>query len=235
MSPSKKPLYSHEDLIENEAIRIPVCLCIDASRSMSYDSGIEKLENGIKKLYEEIQQDESIKYGLELCIITFGENVEVIEPFSLVLDRKIPKIKASGNTLLGTAVNKALDLLEDRKALYRQYGIDYFQPWLIIMTDGASYGESKKLLANAQQRSRELERINKLRVFPVAIGKKVKKDSLANFSCRPNPVFSSETSKFSKFFALLAQSISAKKDDENQNLDIITLPLNEVDEWDDFD
>jgi uncharacterized protein YegL len=233
MSQSKK-IYTHEDLVENEAIRIPVCLCIDASRSMSFDNGIEKLEQGIKKLYEEIQQDESIKYGLELCIVTFGEKVKVVEPFSLILNRKIPSIKTSGNTLLGTAVNRALDLLEERKILYRQYGIDYFQPWLIIMTDGASYGETKKVLAEAQYRARELERINKLRVFPVAIGKKAKKDALANFSCRPEPVMNAETTKFSNFFAKLAQSISAKKDD-NQAVDFKETPLSEVDEWDDFD
>jgi uncharacterized protein YegL len=54
MAKSKETLYTEADLVENPNIRIPVCLCIDASKSMSYDGGIKKLQLGIKKLYEEI-------------------------------------------------------------------------------------------------------------------------------------------------------------------------------------
>ena len=235
MAKSKETLYTEADLVENPNIRIPVCLCIDASKSMSYGGGIKKLQLGIKKLYEEIIADESIKYGLELAIVVFSNKAKVIEPFSLILERKVPVIKTAGNTVLGTGVLKSLEILEERKKQYRQYGVSYFQPWLIIMTDGGSFGESKEILKLAQLKSRELEKLRKLTVMPVAIGKKAKKNTLAQFSYREEPVINIDNAKFSELFVKIAQSISAVADEGLEGeLDVSKTPLTDVDEWEDF-
>ena len=41
-----------------------------------------------------------------------------------------------GSTNLGGGVSLALDRLETRKQEYQKAGVDYFQPWLVLMTDG---------------------------------------------------------------------------------------------------
>ena len=46
------------------------------------------------------------------------------------------KMSAYGGTPLGQAVNEALNKLENRKSQYKKTGTPYYQPWLVIISDG---------------------------------------------------------------------------------------------------
>ena len=46
---------------------------------------------------------------------------------------------------MGEAVNLGLDLLEKRKNDYKSKGVGYYQPWLVLMTDGAPNGDYNEL------------------------------------------------------------------------------------------
>ncbi len=37
---------------------------------------------------------------------------------------------------MGAGVEQALNILEKRKAEYSSKGVDYYQPWMVLMTDG---------------------------------------------------------------------------------------------------
>jgi uncharacterized protein YegL len=47
-----------------------------------------------------------------------------------------PVLNADGGTPLGEAVQRALALLRERKEIYKQNGLDYFRPWIFVITDG---------------------------------------------------------------------------------------------------
>jgi uncharacterized protein YegL len=47
-----------------------------------------------------------------------------------------PVLEAGGDTPMGEAVQRSLALLRDRKAIYKQNGLDYFRPWMFTITDG---------------------------------------------------------------------------------------------------
>ncbi len=47
-----------------------------------------------------------------------------------------PVLDADGGTPLGEAVTRALALLRERKEIYKQNGLDYFRPWIFVITDG---------------------------------------------------------------------------------------------------
>jgi uncharacterized protein YegL len=238
-----------EDLVNNPTPRVPVCLCLDTSGSMNrvvsgtvcqtgrtvYRDGqiwngvsggvsaIEELSKGVNQFFEAIRTDEVAMYSAEICVITFGgERAEIISPFATVDQQENSfELDADGQTWMGEAVNMALDCLEKRKNEYRSKGIDYFQPWLVIMTDGQPNG-SQSELKKAISRVQTMVNNRKLTVFPLGVGPDVDMSVLAQFSPKRTPLKVSET-KYKEFFEWLSQSVvttSQSMPGETQTLDI---------------
>jgi uncharacterized protein YegL len=218
--------WNIDDLVNNPSARIPICLCIDVSRSMSYHNRIDSIKEGIFNLYNELKSDFQIANSAEIAIVTFGNEAEILEDFQTVAEKNIPLFKINGNTALGKGVNLSLDILEQRKELYKQNGIDYYQPWLIIMTDGASYGETKLILNQAQDRAFRLEYSRKLVVIPISIGNQAKKDELEKFTSKKNAVVEIDSAQFNKFFAFISRSVAQvvqSSGKANVNFDLNTV------------
>ena len=64
-------------------------------------------------------------------------------------------------------MNLALDTLEKRKSVYSDVGVLYYQPWVVLMTDGQPNGDPA-VLDRAVQRVTDLVAARKLTVFPSA-------------------------------------------------------------------
>ncbi|WP_297632366.1 VWA domain-containing protein [uncultured Clostridium sp.] len=199
-------LLKLEDLVNNPTARIPVCLCLDTSGSMD-GKPIKELNDGIKLFYEAIEEDEIAKYSAEVSIVKFGGDAKCIEGFSSLENRQIGgSLNAIGGTPMGEGVNIALDLLEERKKEYSENGVDYYQPWLVLMTDGQPNGLRKEL-------ERAIERVNKLvddgklTVFPIAIGENADIKVLERFSKNRKPL-KLQGLRFKEFFAWLSKSVS---------------------------
>lgn len=200
-------LLRMEDLVNNPTARVPVCLCLDVSGSMNGEP-IHELNEGVRMFYNAIQEDETALYAAEICIVTFGGNgAYCIADFSnLERQPDAPILDASGRTPMGEAVNLGLDLLEKRKNEYKSKGVDYYQPWLVLMTDGVPNGDYNEL-SRAIKRTAEMANQKKLSVFPIGIGEDADMDVLARFSPKRNPL-KLRGLKFREFFEWLSQSVS---------------------------
>lgn len=237
------------DLENNPTPRVPVCLCLDTSGSMGrivrgetkstgktvYNDGqmwnivtggisaINDLNDGLNQFFEAIRTDEVAVYSAEICVITFGgKKAEVISNFATVdqIDTSFSLV-ADGDTYMGEAVNMALDRLEKRKQAYKDKGIDYFQPWLVIMTDGTPNG-SQSELDTAISRVQKMVNERKLTVFPLGVGPEADMSTLAKFSPKRSPLKIKET-KYKEFFEWLSQSVvttSQSMPGETQTLDV---------------
>lgn len=200
-------LLRREDLVNNPTARLPVCLCLDVSGSMD-GAPITELNEGVRLFYEAIKEDEVASYSAEIGVVTFGANGAVCASDfgSLQMQPDAPTFSASGCTPMGEAVNMGLDMLERRKEEYKEAGVDYFQPWFVLMTDGAPNGRTSEL-------NRAIERLNimvnekKITVFPIGIGKDADMDVLAKFSPKRTPLRLAGL-KFREFFAWLSMSVS---------------------------
>ena len=196
-----------EDLVNNPTARVPVCLCLDISGSMDGDP-IDELNKGVRLFYDAINEDEVAAYSAEISIVTFGgTKAECLADFaSLQLQPQPPVLSAYGMTPMGEAVNLGLDLLEKRKDEYKDAGVDYFQPWLVLMTDGQPNGDNREF-SRAVNRTVELVNAKKLTVFPIGIGREADMNALAKFSPK-RPPLRLQGMKFKEFFQWLSKSVS---------------------------
>lgn len=185
------------DLIENPTPRVPVVLCLDTSGSMQGEP-IDELRRGVRLFYESIEDDEIARHSAEICVVTFGGNVRVVADFS----ERPQSLQAQGNTPMGEAIGIALDILEQRKTEYQRTGVDYFQPWLVLMTDGMATDDVNA----AVRRVVDMVDKRKLSIFPIGIGAKADMDTLRSFSPNRNPLRLRGLS-FKQFFEWLSRSV----------------------------
>ena len=216
-----------EDLVNNPTARVPVCLCLDTSGSMG-GMPIDELNEGVRLFYEAIREDETALYSAEVSIVTFGGEAQCIADFaSLEVQPNAPMLTANGMTPMGEAVNMGLDLLEQRKDEYKDRGVDYYQPWLVLMTDGAPNGDSAEL-SRAINRTADLVNQKKLTVFPIGIGPDADMGVLAQFSPK-RPPLKLQGLKFREFFAWLSKSVS--KTSQSTPGESVKLDVEEIKGW----
>ena len=175
-------------------------------------SALQEMISGVQLFYDNLRDDDGARYSAEVCVVTFGgDSPELVLDFAN-LDRQesyrqqtISNLKAYGGTPMGEAVNMALDCLDERKNEYKSVGVDYFQPWLVLMTDGAPNGSTYEL-QRAISRTNELANNRKLTIFPIGIGDEADMNYLARFSPKRNPL-RLKGMNFKEFFEWLSQSV----------------------------
>lgn len=243
-------------LIYNTAARIPVCFCVDVSSSMlrifdtsnCVDTGrtefrdgrewriveggrtlLDDMVDGINKFYDVIRNDEMASLSCEIAIVTFSDFAQLQEDFSGI-DRKNPmtveQLNIGNNTNMVAGVEKALDTLEARKKDYQNNGIEYYQPWLVLFTDGEP--DSSENIQAIQNRCKELEANKKLVVFPLALTEDADKSALAGFSSKRKPI-SIKTDKIEQFFEWLSKSVSTVS--QSQVGETVRLDMTTVNDW----
>lgn len=120
---------------DNPEPRVPCVLLLDTSQSMEGDP-IRHLNDGIAQYRNDLMADSLAAKRVELSIVTFGP-VTVVQDFTTVDAFTPPPLSASGNTPLGAAIEKGIELLAGRKRMYREAGIAFYRPWIWLITDGA--------------------------------------------------------------------------------------------------
>jgi uncharacterized protein YegL len=233
-----------EELAENPTTRLPICLVLDTSYSMEGEP-ITELNEGVKIFMEELLNHEIAKYSAEVAVITFGNTafskpgdrdpksgVKKILDFGSIEKQKIPTLTSGGYTPMGEAVELALEMLSDVKDLYRTQGVEYYQPWVVLMTDGKPYdGRSNNFQSVDAISVKTCELINnkKLTIFPIGItSPDLSLDILKRFSPKFDPL-RLKGLKFKEFFVWLSQSVA--KASESLPGEKINLDMEEAKKW----
>jgi len=128
-----------EDIIEIANPQQPHCavvLLLDTSGSMSETGKISQLSEGLVIFKNDILHDDLASKRVDLAVVTFDDNVNIIQDFCSVRDFEPPKLDADGHTSMGDAIIQAIEMVETRKAQYKETGVDYFRPWIFMITDG---------------------------------------------------------------------------------------------------
>ena len=130
-------------------------------------------------------KNDSNASAADVAVVSFGGYVDIDKPFSALSKQDIPIIESRSHSLtpIGSGISTALDLLELRKQGYKERGIKYYQPWLVLITDGKPEGGNAVYeMEEAIRRLNILESENKLVVFNIAVGDDVDLNTLARTS-----------------------------------------------------
>ncbi|HDS8998519.1 TPA: VWA domain-containing protein [Escherichia coli] len=136
---SEQITFATSDFASNPEPRCPCILLLDVSGSMS-GRPINELNAGLVTFRDELLADPLALKRVELGIVTFGP-VHVEQSFTSAANFFPPILFAQGDTPMGAAITKALDMVEERKREYRANGISYYRPWIFLITDGAPTDE----------------------------------------------------------------------------------------------
>jgi uncharacterized protein YegL len=112
---------------------------------------LEHLRDGLFMIEGDVKSKKLVSLRADIAVVAFSSTVEVISDFTLGRDFTTPaNLSARGQTLMATAILKALQMLHDRKTFYRSERLPYFRPLLAIITDGKSEGEPGDTLESAR-------------------------------------------------------------------------------------
>jgi uncharacterized protein YegL len=149
---------------DNPEPRVPCVLVLDISGSM-HGPRIDELNAGVAVCKSELLSDPLAAKRVELAVVTFGGTVTVANEFATVDQFQPQQFMAGGDTPLGAAVNRAVELVNQRKQVYKQNGVAYYRPWIFLITDGAPTDRWE----DAAHRVQEGERQNNFVFYSVAV------------------------------------------------------------------
>lgn len=209
------------DLINNPTPRLAVCLALDTSSSMRNNDKIGELNKGVKMFFNSILNDELAKYSVEICVVSFGKEVIKLLDFESIEEQADKfdtfNLVADGLTPMGEGVELGLQLLDKRKNKYKDVGVEYYQPWLVLMTDGQPTDD----ISNATILTNDLITSKKLSLFSIAIGAGANIRTLSKFSTSREPL-KLKGLNFVEFFEWLSQS--TKNTSQSTPGDRVKLP-----------
>ena len=132
--------FSDATFAENPEPRVPCILVLDISHSM-LGPAIEELTPDWRSTRLSLLADSLAAKRVEVAILTFGGQVELLADFRTVDAFEPPTLVPRGNTPMGAAINRAIEMIQDRKKTYREHGIGFYRPWIFLITDGSPTDE----------------------------------------------------------------------------------------------
>ncbi|MBF0338471.1 MAG: VWA domain-containing protein [Nitrospirae bacterium] len=184
-------------------------LVLDTSGSMD-GVNINQLNDGVRFFKEDVLADELASKRADIAIISFGAEIKVVHDFSSVTMLPDIVLDANGLTPMGDALLLAMDMVEQRKKEYKNTGVDYYRPWIFMITDGGptdmNYGDSK--WNNVVQRVHDGEKSGKFMFFAVGVDS-ADMQTLQAIASPTRPPLKLQQGKFRDMFSWLSKSVQA--------------------------
>lgn len=167
---------NNDDLIFNTSPRIPVCICLDLSEDLKnncFFPNEELMEKELNQFINDIGQNSNINDSVELCIVEIDTEPKVLRNFITVEEPEKIKIEYKGSRDINSSILKGYETLKERVELYKENGIEYYNPWMIVISGGKSQKNSNLEIRNTII---ELEKNNEMHIVPVYIGEDYEED-----------------------------------------------------------
>lgn len=203
---------------------IACVLLVDVSGSMN-GRPIQELNEGLRVFGEALQSDSKAYGCADVSVISFGTTVQQVVPFCPAAEYTAPTLSAGGMTAMNEAIITGLDMIELRKQEYKSIGVDYWRPWVFLLTDGVP--TDNEYYKDAQQRLQEALNAKKINFFPMGIGNNVDTQTLKKYTKDgQGMVLKASHQNFQEAFVWLSSSMSviSRSDPSMQKVDLEPLP-----------
>ncbi|GAA2405839.1 vWA domain-containing protein [Mycolicibacterium llatzerense] len=190
----------------NDANPDPRVACVvlaDVSGSMQGEP-IAALERGFAAFTDYLHRDPLASKRVEVAVVTFGTVATVLVPMQEARSLQPVGFNAAGTTNLAAGVHLALDILEDRKYAYKAAGLQYYRPWILLLTDGRPNIEG---LDESIARLNAAETARGVTIFAVGAGPYVDYQQLTRMSLQRSPA-PLDGLKYEALFEWLSASLS---------------------------
>ena len=163
--------------------RIPIVLVLDVSGSMS-GGPIDALNKALISFKDEIIKDTILSNRLELAIVAFNDQAEVVRDFDLVQPKtNMPVLEAEGITNMFDGINKAIEIIEDRKQYYKKSEQRYYQPIIVLISDGTPTNTEQQI-DDLDQKIQSMSDDRKFRFMPFGVGEGADMQTLAKLAAQ---------------------------------------------------
>ena len=221
----------NEIVDDSNAVSTGKTIYMDGKQYNIVTGGVSKLDglnDGLRSFYSEIANDETTSQRLELSVITFNNEVNVIDGPCLVENSSLPILEADGETALVDAVYEAIGLVNARKNWYKSTNQPYYRPWIILMTDGEP--NANQNIAGLSQQIKTDTAAKKYVFLPIGVDN-ANMSVLQQLSSGEIPAMKLKGTNFGSFFKWLSASMGTvvnTEDGQRGNLAADTRWLQEV-------
>lgn len=220
-----------EKFITNTGRPLPVFLLLDVSGSMS-GTKIDTLNQCVKEMIKDFQNERMSEVALKLCVITFGGNgAQLHTPLSLLKDIEFENLEASGMTPMGAALTMASNIINDKEQVLGKG----YRPIVVLVSDGYPNDRWEEPLNEFVTG----KRTSKCEKWALGIGDGYDANMLQKFlGDTDRKVFDASVAKeITKFFKFVTLSTIArsKSVDPNSIVNIEEVEKQVKDEMPDFD
>lgn len=174
--------------IENRSeYHLPCVILCDVSGTMAPYMGV--LNQEIVKLLRSIFKNGVARGRVEVCIIAFDHEVQMVKGFQSLYDYhdngyELPPLKTrNGMTATHAAMRAALDEVNLRRDQYDREGVRHYHPAFFLLTDGKAT-DTPDARGNAFEELLQLQKDRHWIYFPVAIGDDCDTEELARYQDR---------------------------------------------------
>lgn len=191
-------------------------LITDTSGSMN-GKPAEEVVQGIEEFKRQIAGDDLAMKRVDIAIVSMGGKVKVEQDFipaSKFVEMPPLSLSIGGDTPMGEAITRSIELTRERNRLYASLGTPFYKPWIFLLTDG----EPTDDITNAKSMIRQREDIGRLKFFSVGVNG-ANMSVLKSLSSRT--IIATEKDSFKGIFNWLSESmsvISQSRVDENPQL-----------------
>ena len=204
---------------------------LDTSSSMTCNGAIDQLNEGLRIFKEQTlnSMDSRAKACIDVAIVTFDSEVRVVQDFVPVEDMEVPVLEAYGQTVMGAALEKGMDMITRQKNVYNYAGTPYFRPWIFCITDGGPNDNYR----DAAERLKWMEENKKVVAYCVGVDN-FRTDIMQQIF-DPENIFGLRNCDFTGLFRFVSSSLAAVRtssDETDAAIDVeapatmFKIPLN---------